>query len=259
MKTTGFIALIVIPLLLACVPIKPEIPMTAVPAEPLLQALERHRKSFSGLRAVASIEIMKRDRKRTLETVGVVVDGQRRFRMEAYGPLGESLMAVVWDGRDILVRLPGEEGVVQPGPAGLERLFGDGLEASELCALLSGNIPDADGSAAALLCRQNGDCVLELRKGDFLRRVRVSPPGGRPGREPRILAYELHRKGKLLFQARFDEAAEISHYRLPMKILIENPAGKLQLTVLYNEAEVNAPINDEVFSLTDEAGAITSK
>jgi outer membrane lipoprotein-sorting protein len=258
-KTTRFIALIVIPLLLACAPKKPEIPMTAVPADPLLQALERHRKSFSGLKAVASVEIVKRDRKRTLETVGVVVDGQRRLRMEAYGPLGESLMAVVWDGRDLLVRQPGEEGVVQPGPAGLERLFGEGLEASELCALLSGNIPDAGESAAALLCRQNGDCVLELRKGDLLRRVRVSASEERPGWEPRILAYELHRKGKLLFQARFGEFAEISHYRLPMKILIENPAGKLQLTVLYSEAEVNTPIGDEVFSLTDEAGATTSK
>ncbi len=259
MKTTRVIAFIVISLLLACAPKKPEIPMTAVPADPLLQALERHRKSFTGLKAVAGVEIVKRDRKRTLETVGVVVDGQRRLRMEAYGPLGESLMAVVWDGRDIFIRQPGEEGVVQPGPAGLERLFGEGLEASELCALLSGNIPDAGVSAAALLCRQNGDCVLELRKGDLLRRVRVSASEERPGWEPRILAYELLRKGKLLFQARFDEFAEISHYRLPMKIVIENPAGKLQLTVLYSEAEVNTPISDEVFSLTDEAGAITSK
>jgi outer membrane lipoprotein-sorting protein len=258
-KKAGLIALIIIPLLFACAPKKTDIPMTALPADPLLQALDRHRRSFTGLKAIASVEIVKRGRKRTLDTVGVVVDGQQRLRVEAYGPMGQSLMAIVWDGRDILLRLPEEEGVVLPGSAGLERLFGEGLEASELCALLSGNIPGAGESAALLLCGQNGDCLLEMRSGDLLRRVRVSPLAEGPGGEPRILAYELHREEKLLFQARFDEVEEISHYRLPMKIVIENPGRRLKLTVLYSEAEVNTPISDDVFSLTDEAGAVTSK
>src|SRR6185369_12193489 len=110
-----------------------------------------------------------------LETVGIVVDGERRLRIEAYGPLGQSLAAVVWDGREILMRRPGEDRVVRPGPKGLERLLGEGLEASEFCAVLSGNIPGTGAAAAArLLCGKDGMCVLELQTDDVMREVRVS-------------------------------------------------------------------------------------
>lgn len=255
MKNAGLIALVALPLLFACFPKKPEIPMTAVPAGPLLQELERHRQSFSGLKALASVEIVKRGRKRTFDSAGIVIDHQRRLRVEAYGPLGESVMAVVWDGQDILLRLPEEGKVTRPGPTGLERLLGQGMEASELCAVLSGNIPKTGEAAAAmLLCGENRECNLELRSNDVLRQIRVSYPVVGSGREPRIRSYELFRSGKLMFRARFDRVEEISHYPLPMQIVIENPGNKLQLTVLYSEVELNTPIRDETFTLTDETG-----
>lgn len=260
MKTAGLIVLITLPLLVACLPKKAETPMTAVPARPLLQELERHRQSFSSLKAVAVVEIVKRGRKRTFDSVGIVIDHQRRLRMEAYGPLGQSLMAVVWDGRDILLRLPDEDKVVRTGPAGLERLLGQGLEASELCAILSGNVPETAGAASArLLCGNGGTCVLELSNNDILRRVQVSYAVAGPGQEPRIRTYELSRSGKLMFRAQFEQVEEISSYPLPMQIVIENPGKKLQLMVLYNDVELNTPISDEAFTLADDAGNVTGK
>jgi hypothetical protein len=224
-----------------------------MPADPVLQALERHRQSFSGLRAVASVEVARGNRKRTLETVGIVIDGERRLRIEAYGPLGQSLSAIVWDGREILMRKPGEDKVVRPGPKGLERLFGQGVEAADLCAMLSGNIPGkGDAADATLLCGKGGICVLELRTDDVVRQVRVStPPAGDLG-EPRVLSYAFFRAGKLMYQAHFDRYAEISHYMLPVKIAIENPDKKLYVAVTYSEAEVNIPLSDEAFTLPDE-------
>ena len=47
---------------------------------------------------------------------------------------------------------------------------------------------------------------------------------------------------------------EIAHYRLPLNIVVENPDQNLQLTVHYTDAEVNTPLSDESFILTDEAG-----
>ena len=253
MKTARFITLIVIPLLFACSPKKPELPLTAMPAEPVLQALERHRQSFSGLRAIASVEVARGNRKRTLETVGVVIDGERRFRIEAYGPLGQSLSAIVWDGQEILMRRPGEDKVVRPGPKGLERLFGQGVEASDLCAMLSGNIPGTrDAADASLLCGKDGMCVLELRTDDVVRQVRVFTPPAEAPQEPRVLSYAFFRAGKLMYQAYFDSYTEISHYALPVKIAIENPDKKLHVAVTYSEAEVNIPLSDEAFTLSDE-------
>jgi hypothetical protein len=253
-KITRFITLIIIPLLFACSPKKPEVQLFAAPPEPLLRALERHRQSFSGLKALASVEIVKGTRKRTLDTVGIVVDGERRLRIEAYGPLGQSLSAIVWDGREILLRRPGEEKVERPGPEGLERLFGRGMEPPELCAVLSGNIPET-GAAATLLCGKDGMCVLELQDGDSFREVRISYPPAESAREPRVLSYALYRAGKLKFQAHFDRYVEISHYALPVQISVENPDKKLHVTVVYSEAEVNMPISDDAFTLTEQGSS----
>ena len=227
--------------------------MTDVPAGPLMHELEQHRQSFLSMKAVGRVEIEKRGRKRTFDTVGVVVDGQRRLRMEAYGPLGQSLMAVVWDGTDVLYRPPGEDKVVREGPAGLERLFGRGLEPPELCAVLSGNIPaPAKDVRVSQQCGQNGACVLELRNDDLTRRVQVSYPGPVSAGKPRILAYELHRSGKVLFRARFDQVEEISGYDVPMQIVIESPDKNLRLMVLYSDVDLNTRLEDGVFTLFDE-------
>jgi outer membrane lipoprotein-sorting protein len=250
-KTARIILIIALPLLFSCFPKKPELAPASVPAAPLLSALELHRQSFISLKAVASMELRRRSRKRTLDPVGIVLDGQRRFRLEVYSPLGQSLTAIVWDGRELLLRPPGQDRVVRPGPAGLERIFGKGLDPSELCAVLSGTIPDADESQAALSCGRDGICLLELRKDDRIRQVRLSYSPAEPDRTPRILSHALYRSGKLLYEARFERFAVISRYPLPTRIVVENPGRKLQMTVAYSDAEVNTPLSEEAFSLTD--------
>ncbi len=227
--------------------------MTAIPAAPLLEALDQQRHAFFNLTAVASATIRKSGRKRSFDTVGVVVDDQRRFRLEAYGPLGQSIMIIIWDGKELVLRLPEEDRIDRKGAAGLEQLLGQGLEPAELCAILSGNIPDAGKtSSPALLCGTNEDCILKLSSGNLLRSFRVSYPEEQSGREPRIRSYELSRSGSILFRARFDRVEEISHYPLPTQIEVENPEKNLKLTIVYREAEVNTTIDDEVFSLTED-------
>jgi len=254
-KTAGLIASLIVPLLFACYPKKTEIAMTAVPAAPLLEALDRQRHAFTGLKAVASATFAKSGRKRTFDTVGVVVDDQCRLRLEAYGPLGQSIMVIVWDGQEFLLRLPEENRIDHTGPAGLEQFLGKGLEPSELCAILSGNIPDVGKTALpVLLCGTNNECLLRLSSGALLRTVRVSYPVDQPDRQPRIHSYELSRSGSILFKAWFDRVEEISHYPLPTQIEIDNPEKSLQLTIVYHEAEVNIAIGNEAFSLTEDPG-----
>jgi len=251
-KTSRLISLILILLLFACFPKKPEIPLTEVAAGPLLQALKQRRQSFGGLKAVASVQVTKWGRKRTFDTVGIVLDGQRRLRMEAYGPLGQTIIALVWDGKDVLLHRPDNDKVERQGQAGLDQILGQGLDMQEFCALLSGNVPELIRPYAAVqFCGQNGDCVLEVRHDDSLRRAQVQYSTSGSSEGPRLVSQELSRSGKLMYEARFDRMEQVARYRLPMKIEIENPNDNLLLTIEYSDVEMNAPIGDEAFMFSD--------
>lgn len=258
MKTFRSIALIVIPLLFACAPKKPELPMIEVPAGPLLQALEQQRRSFSGLKAIASVEVTRGGRKRAFDTVGIVLDAQRRLRVEAFGPLGQSIVTLVWDGREFLLRLPEDEEIRRPGQAGIEKLLGIRLEGTELCAAISGVIPEIAGSSVVRAsCAQDGACIVDVSRGDDLRRVRVlSAPAG-PAQAIRVISQELYRSGALVYHAQYGwKKDERSAAMLPGTVVIENPSKNASLMIEYAEADVNVPVDEELFTLSGKgAGA----
>jgi hypothetical protein len=252
-KTLQLTVVLSIFLLFACVPKKPEIPMIEVPAGPLLHKLEQRQKLFHGMKAMASVETRKWGNKRMFENVGIVLDGLCRLRMEAYGPLGQTIMALVWDGREAFFYQADKGTVERQGQAGIEHFLGEGLNAREFCAVLSGNIPKLEQSDhAVLLCGENGNCLLEIRGSDSIRRVQLEYPSSGTVDGVRPVAEELFRDGNLIYRVRFDRAELTSHYRLPTKIEIENPSHNLQLTIEYAEAEVNVPISNDAFTFSLE-------
>jgi hypothetical protein len=243
--------LMVVPLLFSCLPKKPEIPGTEVPAGPIAQALEQQRRSFTALKAVASIEVVRQGKRRMFETVGIVLDAQRRFRVEAVGPLGLPIIALVWDGKEIVLRLP-DDRIMKPGQAGIERILGLGVDGRELCAVLSGTVTEIDmPSAARAYCSQDGVCIIELPAGDFVRRVHVLFSAG-PTPAVLITAQELYRSDRLIYRARYERAEGMAAGPLPGTIVIENPEKKVTLTVEYAEADVNVPVADDAFTLDQE-------
>jgi hypothetical protein len=246
-KAAPLVALVLLSLIPSCLPRPDNAPLVAAPAGPLLRALEERRQSFPGFKTLAGIAVSDHGRKRSFDTAGIAVDKQCRFRVEAYGPMGESLMVVLWNGRDMLIR-PAEEA----GRQSLERLLGEGLDAAELCAALSGGIPPvSEVSIVTLACGRNDACLLELRQGELLRKVGVRNAAADGGRAPVIISSALYRSGKLLYQARFDQVEETTRYRIPMRIELDNPDRKLRLVVSYSEMELDVPLGDEVFHLEE--------
>lgn len=252
MKTSRLIPFIILPLLFACVHRKPEIPMTEAPAGPLVQALEQRGRAFSTLKAIASIRVVRKDRKRSFESVGILVKDQERFRIEAYTPLGQTVVTVIWDGRDVMLDREGERRFLEPGSA-LERVLGADVDPAELCAILSGNIPGTlAGSQAKLLCAADGRCVLELRREDRL--VRVYQAAGGESSEPVVRSYDVYHGGHPVYHVEFESFREISGYPLPMKIAVENRDKRMSLTVEYAEAELNVPLDARAFMIPAEEG-----
>ncbi len=243
---------VAVSLLFACLPKQPELPLTEVSAVPLLQALEQRRQSFTGFKAVAGVTAVRKGRTRAFDNVGIVLASQDRLRIEAYGPLGQSLFALVWDGTEVLLRLPEQERAA-PGAAGLERLLGAGLDVQELCAALAGNVPPVQPSAAvSAACGRGGLCELNIRQGELVRRVQVVNHLSAAGPVLMPVISELYRNGKLVYRARFEEVSERAHYLMPGVVAIENPEKRFSLTIGYAEVDVNVPIDQSLFSLSDE-------
>lgn len=253
MKIRRIIPLIIIPLLFACHPKKPEIPTTEVPAGPLVHALEQRGESFSSLKALASVRIVRKGRKRVFESSAVLLRGQEQFRIEAYGPLGETLMTLVWSGEEMLLDLEGRRRLA--GRSELARLIGADVDPAELAAVLAGNIPAAFPlSTARLFCSPEGICVLELRDGDRI--LRVHHQGSDGEADPfTIRFFRIYQGDRLVYQARFSNFAEISGYSLPQAIVMENPGKRVSLTVQYLEAEVNAPLDARLFMISGAGAA----
>lgn len=247
MKNLRYVSLVLIPLLFACAPVKPEVPRFEVPAAPILQALELHRQSFRSLKAIASVRAMRRGRRYALDSVGIVIKSREKLRIEAYTPLGHPLIELVWAGNDVFIRQDDKVSRRKPGE-GLKRYFGADLEPSELCAVLTGNIPELPNPAdSRAFCGEDG-CILELGRGNSRWKVWVERYAA--GADIRLASLELYRAGSAVFRARFEEIESVSDYLLPKKVSIEGSDGKTGLTVHYEDVEVNTPVGDGAFVLS---------
>jgi hypothetical protein len=251
-KSSRLILLVIVPFLFSCAARMPEIPMQEVPAEPLMQALERRMRSFATLKSEATLEVIRKERRRFFDNAGVVVKGRDRFRIEAYGPLGQSVAALVWNGRDVLLDLEGTLRVL-PGGAGLERLLGNDVDPADLADILAGNVPGmVRTTSAKLRCAASGACLLDLRGKDTT--VRVHPAAGAEPADAPVRSCEVFRKGSLLYQVRYEAAREVAGYLLPTRIIVENPDKQVSLTIQYAEPEVNVPVDESDFQLPGGEG-----
>lgn len=226
--------------LLGCFPKKPGFAGLEIPPGPCLRAVEKQRSSVSTVKALASLEVSRKGRKRVFETVGIVAKRGGRFRVEAYDPLGLSLLELIWDGDQLLFSTSGDPS--GPPPAGLlERLLGASIDPAELGAILSGTVPVGTGQGARAYEGQ-GQCILELRERELTRRIYLQGP------DREISSYELIEAGRILFRVRFERREGFPGDGMPRLITIESPLRKGQLVVEYLEIELNTPLNQDAFS-----------
>ncbi len=239
-----------LPLLLAaCFPPQPEIVLPPLPARPLVDALELRREKFVGLKALARADIITAGKKRSYDSVGIVVDGQRRLRVEVFGPLGEALATLVWDGREMQLRL--EDGrEVRPGAADIERLIGLAMDGRELCAALSGNIPDSEAELPAKAYREpDGGSLLVLNGVNGERRVSVQLPEPGHPQDVQIVQEELYRSGRLAYRARYEAVERVAEYLIAKTMTIESPGRHTSVTLTYSDVDINTPLPDDAFVL----------
>lgn len=251
MKRLSLISFAAVLLFSACLPRKPEISLPEVPAEGLARSLELRRQAFSGLKAVASVQAVRKGRKRSYDTVGIVLQARKKLRMEVYSPLGQSLLTLVWDGQEVKLRQGNDDRVLIPGQMAIERLLGAGVDITELASVLSGNVPEIAGrSRVRAFCGSGGVCIVEIHQEETTRRVGVSDPAHGAEGTFRITSYELYQSDRLVFRTGFENFETMAGYQLPLRVILENPDNKVSLAIEYADVEVNVPVDDALFTLS---------
>ncbi|MEK6742275.1 MAG: hypothetical protein AABZ15_01620 [Nitrospirota bacterium] len=254
MKTRVLLSALVFPLLSACFVAPPEVPLHEVPAGPIVAVLQQRRQAFTGMKAVARVETERKGRKRVYESVAILQQRFDKLRIEGYGPMGESVIALVWDGTDVLVRKAGEPEPMKVGQFGLERIIGVPLLPADLCSILSGNIPGIpDNAEATVGCAQAGWCIVDFRHEDQRWKIRIEPKGGANG-DLRIDTLELYRGERLVVRSAFAYLKEGVNqvFPDPTLILINSPDRDMSVTVAYEDVDMHVAVEDGAFVLGGE-------
>ncbi len=243
-------------ILSACHVPPPEFPVNEVPAEPLLRKLSEQRSSFVGMKAVARVTIERAGRTRVYESVAILQQEFRKLKVEAYGPLGEPLVALLWDGSDVLVRKQGEIEPTKVGQFGLERLLGVSVSPASLCALLTGNVPVVtDAARIRAGCDPGGKrCVLEMWNSDddVGWHVVLVPEAADSDSRLTVSGADLYRGSRLVLRSRFDRLGSSPAGQVPKRVAIEDPGRKVRFVVDYQEAEAGIPVGDSSFTFAPE-------
>jgi hypothetical protein len=251
MTRTRLLGLGLVLLLPACRIALPEAPLHEIPAQPMVEKIAALRASFSGMKAVARVVIDRKGRTRAYESVALIQQGYRKLKVEAYGPLGELLVALLWDGNDVIVRKSGDPEPLRVGQFGLERVIGVSIAPADLCSLLSGNVPEVPGDARTRAgCSADGSCSIDLwRDADLRWHVPFVPPAGDGAGSQVVAGADLYRKGRLVLHSSFEPGGWSAAQGLPKRVIIEDPDRKGRVVVEYEEAEANVTVGDSVFVL----------
>jgi hypothetical protein len=253
-KRASLLCCLLLSLAAACVPHPPEIPYPPSPAEPLQRSLEEQRRAFESLKALARVETVRKGRRRVYESVAILMRGTERLRVEGYGPLGQRIFTLLWDGKNVLFDPADGSGMRSMGRSGLEAALGVALKPEDLCAVLAGIAPSfREGSGARAGCSSDGRCAVDIPREDGLWRIHSLQTVRNGGEDLRITAAERYRGGDVALLVRYERENGRDGTALPTRVIILDPGRDLTLTVEYLDADVNVPLDEGTFS-PDENG-----
>lgn len=241
-----YIALVIFILLpAACRPGRPGISLPEVPAHDLVSALEKRERAFSTLSAVASVQGERKGRRRSFETTGILLDDGKRLKIEAYGPMGDPLVTILWTDQAPVVRVAGQVNAVNMG-IGMERVLGIDIDKEELSAILSGNIPSKAFSSRSRAFCGPAECIVEFFGKDDVRHMHLIASTLLPA------VYDVYNGSSLVLRARFENYETVSGYPMPMRVIIESPSKKALLTIDYADVAINSALADDAFTMPGE-------
>lgn len=171
----------------------------------------------TSMRARAIVEV-----KRGVFTVAgrasILAKAPRSFRIEVFGPFGQAMMLLASDGERLYVSSEGKTKEFHWGDPDIPYSF----EAGEAVSFLTGSPRPAEAGLSPN--------INETRD-----------------RWGRLTEYSKAAEGRPTLKVTLSEYRDINGAHIPFRIRIED--GKRDLTIKYMEAEINPPLDEELFRL----------
>jgi len=235
----------------ACATLPPPFPPPPAPAD-LLQQVGARLQALQGLKGLAQVKVSAKGKNFTAQEV-LFVRRPAFLRVESLGPLGTPHLYVVTNGTELNIYNPGENRFYY-GPATANHLSSAlpiDLEPEEVVAFLLGGLPLIDHDTTSLReDRAQGLWILELVSSARGERqsIWVHPQSFH------ILRADFHRPGSSRYLT-FTEFAQVQGLLFPKRIELTSLAPKAQISVDYQEVELNPDWEKQDFHLPVPRGA----
>jgi outer membrane lipoprotein-sorting protein len=230
----------------------PILPPQPPPAEDLLKQVEARLQVLQGLKGLALVKVSSTGKNFQAQEV-LFVQRPAFLRLESLGPLGTPQLYLVTDGRELSLYDPGENRYYR-GPATASHLSSAlpvVLEPEEVVALLLGGLPLIDPETSSLGAdREKGLWILDLvstARGER-QSLWVHPQSFQ------ILRAESHRSGSSRCLT-FSDFSRVQGIFFPRRIQLTSSDPKGQISVEYQEVELNPGWKNEDFQLPVPRGA----
>lgn len=230
----------------------PVLPPHPPPAEDLLKQVEARLQVLRGLKGLARVKVSSTGKHFQAQEV-LFVKRPAFLRLETLGPLGTPQLYLVTDGRELSLYDPGENRYYR-GPATARHLSSAlpvVLEPEEVVALLLGGLPLIDHETSSLRGdREKGLWILDListARGER-QSLWVHPQSFQ------ILRAESRRPGSSRCLI-FSDFSQVQGIFFPKKIQLTSLEPKSEISVEYEEVELNPGWGNEDFQLPVPRGA----
>ena len=243
-------------LVLAAAGCAPSLPPPAPPAPSITLAeaagaLEAAQGSLRTVRGLADVRLERAgETHRFREAAVLVLPDKLRLETLQFGGATALVVAANGDRLAIYSLATREFGTGRASGRALEGLAGVAVEPRHLLRLLAG-LPPLSFQAADPRSRieaEDGGFRAESVEEAFSQRLRLDAGGGVAGGELRTAA------GTLL-SFRFEDRRQVGDRAFPYRVRLEQP-GAARLEVAYRTLELNAPVDESVFSLPVPAGEV---
>jgi len=230
----------------------PVLPPQPPPAEDLLKQVEARLQVLQGLKGLALVKVSSTGKNFQAQEV-LFVQRPAFLRLETLGPLGTPQLYWVTDGRELSLYDPGENRYYR-GPATASRLSSAlpiVLEPEEVVAFLLGGLPLIDHETSSLRAdREKGLWILDLVSAVRGERqsLWVHPQSFQ------ILRAESRRSGSSRCLI-FSDFSRVQGLSFPKRIQLTSLEPKGEISVEYEEVELNPGWKNEDFRLPVPRGA----